>query len=170
MKKLSTLILSCLLIYSLIFVAACPQKSVTRQAAEASFQLAGTINDAQKALESAFRQNIIGAETAKRLNDQLRVANEGSIKLTAAIKILRETFPSGNLPQNKIDALNLILSDEIITPVLQILDELKIVDSSKTPALFAAISSVKSLIVVISAAFSQKSRAMRILERSEIYV
>lgn len=168
MKKLTTLILSCLLIYTLVLTTACPKKSAIRRANEASFQLAGTINDAQKALENAYAQGIVTNETALKLNYQLRIANEGSQKLTVALRALRTEFPNGELPANKIEFLNQVLSDEIITPVLRILDELKIVDGSKTPALLAAISSIKSLIVIISAAFPQKSAQMEILERRKL--
>ena len=158
--------LSLLIIYAAFVNLACPQKTAIRKASEASFQLAGSINDAQKAVESAFDGQIIGKATAIKLNDSLRRANDGSVKLTNAVDALRKLYADGApLPQTKLDVLNLILSDEVITPLLQILDELKIVSASRAPALFAAIASVKTLVIVISSAFPAKSSVSLQLER-----
>ena len=164
--------LTLLVIYAAAFNLACPQKSAIRRANEASYQLAGSINDAQKAVEQAFNQHIIGTDSAIRLNGYLKTANDGSIRLTQAVETLRQIYSDpAQIPRTKLDALNLILSEQIITPVLRILDELKIVGADKAPALFAALGAVKTLIVVIAAAFPGHSNAVSELNRRNfIYV
>ncbi|HXG85778.1 MAG TPA: hypothetical protein VNI84_17295 [Pyrinomonadaceae bacterium] len=170
MENLIKTIVSLTVIYAVILTCACPQKSAIRRANEAGYQLAGAINDAQKAVEAAYDARAFSRETAIKLNTHLRTANHGSARLNDAIRAARQIAGGGAaLPQSKIDALNLIFSEQVITPILEILNELKITNAGRAPALFAAIQSVKTLILVISSAFPQKSSAVIKLEGSEIY-
>lgn len=150
MKKFFT---SLLIIYSL-FLTACPKETAVRKAAKASFELSGITLDVINATSKAYDAGIIGLAA----KDRLAAAEK---KIAAGGKHFNELLTgfmaqsSNNLTADQITILNQIFSNEVVTPFLQILQELGAISLDQVAYLQTAIAALRSAILVISGTFAE---------------
>lgn len=149
MKKTFT---TFLIIYTL-FLCACPKETAIRKASKASFQLSGLTIDAVNATAKAFDAGIIDLSTKDKLADSLKLIAIGGKRFNNTLEIfVRES--GENLPTTKIEILNRIFSEEIVTPFLEILQKVKIISAAKAEYLVIAINSLRAAILLISDGFT----------------
>lgn len=157
------------IIAACLLTTACPKAKTLRVSYKASYRLAGTINDAQIAVEQAYNSGAISNALARRLNDDLKIANGGAKYLTETVESLKKSYgDSKHIPAGALDNLNIILSNEVVTPILRVLNALGLVSGDKAPYLLAAIASIKTLIIAVSASFPSKTASLIRLENAEV--
>jgi len=150
MKK----IISLILVYSLcLLMTACPKETAIRKAAKASFELSGLTVDAIAATAKAYNENLISLETKDKIAAPLKVIAVGGKKFNEALK--RFYAESGeNLPADKLGILKLIFSTELVAPLLEILQELKVVSADRAAYLLSAVNALQAVILIISNGFA----------------
>jgi uncharacterized BrkB/YihY/UPF0761 family membrane protein len=145
MKKFLTVML---IIYSL-FLTACPKDTAVRKAAKASYELSGITLDVIHATEKAYNAGIIGLAAKDRLAGfEKHVATGGKHFNDVLAGFIAQT--SGNLTADQVSILSKILSDEIVTPFLAILQELAVISLDQVAYLKTAIAALRTAILIIS--------------------
>lgn len=151
MKKVFTCLI---LIYSL-FLMACPKTAAVRKAAKASFEMAGIVKDVIAATGKVYDAGIINLATKDRLAAAEKRVASGGKHFNELLAGYIATDPSG-VPADKLAILNQIFSNEIVTPFLEILQELKVISPGTATYLTIAIDSLRAAILLISGAFAEQ--------------
>jgi hypothetical protein len=150
MKRFFTAIL---IVYSL-FLTACPKETAVRKAAKASYELSGITLDVIHTTEKAYAAGILSLAAKDRLAGyEKRVASGGKHFNDVLVAFNAQT--SGNLTADQLGVLNKILSDEIVTPFLAILQELAVVSLDQVAYLKTAIAALRTAILIISETVAQ---------------
>lgn len=150
MKRFFTALL---VVYSL-FLTACPKDTSVRKAAKASFELSGLTVDVINATKKAYEAGILSLAAKDRL-----ASYEGKLAIGGKhFNQVLEAFnaqTSGNLTADQVAQLSVILSDEVVTPFLQILQELGAITLDKVEYLRTAIAALRTAILIISETVAQ---------------
>lgn len=146
MKKL----LTCLLLIYSLFLMACPKETAVRKAAKASYELSGITLDVVKAVGKAYDAGIFSLAAKDRLAANLKTVIAGGQKFNAAV-----TAINGVPTDSQTSVLNQIFSDEVVTPFLAILQELKVLSPSQATYLHTAITALRAAILIISGVFAE---------------
>lgn len=165
MKKI---LLTLIVIYSLVFLLACPKETAVRRAAKASYSLSGLTIDATAATAKAFNAGLIDIQTKDKIANALKKISIGGKYFNQTLE--RFNVESGaELPADKIAVLNKIFSDEVVAPFLEILQSLKILSADKAEYLRLAINALRSAILTISNGFSSLNAKNIVIGEVNIY-
>jgi hypothetical protein len=150
MKRFFTALL---IVYSL-FLTACPKDTAVRKAAKASFELSGLTLDVINATGKAYEAGILSLAAKDRLAGYEKQVASGGKHFNDALAAFNAQT-SGNLSADQVKALSVILSAEIVTPFLQILQELGAVTLGQVAYLQSAIAALRTAILIISETVAQ---------------
>ncbi len=145
MKSFLTAIL---IVYSL-FLTACPKDTAVRKAAKASYELSGITVDVVNATKKAYDAGIIGLAAKDRLAGYEKTITSGGKHFNDVLSgYIAQT--AGNLTADQVKILNTILSDQLVTPFLAILQELALISLDQVAYLRTAIAALRTAILIIS--------------------
>jgi hypothetical protein len=157
-----------LVVFALLYcivLTACPKDTAVRKAARASYELAGLTHDAIAATERAYNDHILVKEQKDRIAVWLGTIAHGGVKFNQ-IATQINGVNANVTPTGTLNTLNLILSQEIAGPFLQILAELRALTAGQAVFLQAAIAALRTAILTISAVISQDTYQR--LQRSDL--
>lgn len=127
---------------------ACPKETAIRKAARASFELSGITLDVVKAVGKAYDERIISLATKDKLAGHLKLVISGGKKFNQSIEGLNA------LTTAQASVLNTIFSDEIVTPFLAILEEVRALTPAQADHVRTAIAALRAAILIISGTFA----------------
>lgn len=144
------------LIPTVAFASGCPtKKSQLEKAAKASFQVSGLTIDVLKATRKAYEENLIDLDTKNKMADSLKLLALGGEAFNNAVKgAVNEYGASGKIPLSKYQELNVLFSNQVVAPFLQISTESGLLSNTKATYLRVAIMALKATIVTIGKGFS----------------
>lgn len=146
MKKI---FIAAMLVYCLLLFG-CPKKSEAKKAAELSYQFSGLVLDLAKAAEKAFDSGLITLAQKDSAVTLIRGMNTGAKSFNV---LATELAASSEAPApDKLAVLNRILSNEVITPFLEVL---KLFTGVNVPFVTEAISAIRIAILTISGTLSE---------------
>jgi hypothetical protein len=149
MKKI---ILCLTLVYSMVFLTACPKETVLRRAAKASYSLSGLTVDVINATGKAYAAQLINLETKDRLARHLKTISIGGERFNQTLK--RYAEEGTEIPADKLLILNKIFSEEVVAPFLEVLNAIKLLSPEQSAYLNSAINGLRAAILIISGAFT----------------
>lgn len=167
MKKI---LLSLIVIYSMIFLLACPKKdTAVREAVKASYSLSGLTIDGIAATAKAYNAGIIDVQTKDKIANALKNIAIGGKRFNQTLeKYVQES--GENMPTDKIAILNKIFSDEVVTPLLEILQSMKILSADKAEYLRSAINALRAVILTIQNGFNSLNAGNNFIGEEKFYV
>lgn len=154
MKKI---LLSLIVIYSMVFLLACPsKKTAVREAVTASYSLSGLTVDGIAATAKAYNAGIIDTPTKDRIANALKTIATGGKRFNQILdKYAAEAADKNEMiPADKMEILNKIFSDEVVAPFLEVLQSMKILSADKAEYLRSAINALRAVILTIQNGFS----------------
>lgn len=168
MKKI---LLSVIVIYSLLLLTACPQETVVRRAAKASYELSGLTVDVINAVGKAYANNLIDIRTKDDLANKLKTLSVGGMKFN---QLLESALKDANgdetkVTPDKIQNLNKVFSDDVVMPFLEILQLAKVISPANVNYLHSAIAALRTAILTISLGFSSVRAGIKFTGEVNIY-
>lgn len=155
-------LLAALLIFTSLFHIACPKDSVVRKAARASYELSGLTRDVIAATGKAYDAQILTLDQKNQIARKLQMIAAGGARFNQ----IATAANNSNTNPSVITTLNLILSNEITAPFLEILQILGAISPTRADYLQVTLAALRTAILTISAAVSQNTHD-RFLNRSE---
>ncbi len=167
---MKTLFLTILIICSLILTA-CPKKSVIEKGADYSYRLAGIIGDMQTTTQEAYRTGKISLDTKNKIQTNLLTASKFGLEFNKELKAVSEKYGGDvtKIPKAEIAALDLYFSQNIITPVLRVIELVGLLSVEQVSYLQTALSALRTAILTISNAFGESSASFQMIGRLENY-
>jgi hypothetical protein len=150
MKK----ILSVFIVLWSLIMCGCPADSPTRKAAKASFELSGITLDVVNATAKAYDAGIISLAVKDKMAAAEKKIAEGGAHFNDLLAGFIKQYPNGQIPADKLGLLNSIFSGDIVTPFLQILEQIKVLSPTQAGYLSAAISTLRTALLVIAGVFA----------------
>lgn len=150
------------------FGFACNKQKTLSVAAEAAKDITGGTRDVIKAVGQAYDQKLITLEQKDHLADILLNIAKGGQRGVAAIDALEKSGVT-TLNGPNAEALSKIFTDEVVGPFLQLLTELGKLSDSSSAAIRAALVSVRTAIVLLSAKIGRADVIQQIQAREVLY-
>lgn len=131
--------------------AACPgpKDKSFKTVAEAAKDIGGGTRDVIKAVGEAYDKGLITTAQKDKFADLLRAIARGGKKGVDVLDTIQKAGLT-EVPADKQQALNLVFSDEVITPYLTLLTELGKLSETQSAAIRAALVVVRTAILLLS--------------------
>lgn len=169
-KFMKNKILSLLLIVAFVSIfTACP-KTVNKTAIEKGFNYSEKISNvvAQSAIAvgDLYDGKFISYETKEKIVLKLKLIQTNNERLLNVLRELKREF-KGDVPNERISALDVLFSQSVITPFAEILTEIGLLSKESAQKVYLAVAALKQIIFTISnyfGKFSSDSVSFRIGE------
>lgn len=156
MKKL----LISLLISGSMFLAGCNTPAI-QKAVKASGELASTIHDGIVAAGNLYDQHVISLTQKDKIAD-------GLVAISKAGKTFNDSvIAASKLPDKGVSQLPALAAqfDTVVTPFLNLLDELKLLSPAASATIATSIAALKTAIIIIAAALSGSGNSTASIDR-----
>jgi hypothetical protein len=148
-------------------LAGCGGEKTLAQAAEAAKDIGGGTRDVIKAVGEAYQKGLLTLAQKDRLAALLKAIAKGGEKGIDAIEALQKTQAS-TLTSDQRQQLTRIFDDEVVTPFLQLLQELGTLSGDASVAIRAALVSVRTAIVLLSSRIG-RADTIKAIEAREVW-
>jgi len=161
------ILLAAILIYSLIFVTACPTKSNLETAFNQSARVANLAETSALTVADLYKAGVINLETKDKIASKLRLVVDNGKKFHKALSKIAEKYKGNvnNLSSADKSALDLLFNQEVIAPFAEILTELRVLPENTAKQILTAIALLKTAILTISNIFGQGSFSYKFYSR-----
>ena len=149
MKKIVTALL---LIYSLVMLTACPQKSIT-EAKKQSSQIAVYANNGVEITRELFRSQIISIAQKDRIAEGFILLAKSGQTFDRTVKNIENAYGT-RPPKSEIERLFQVFNAEVVARFLDILRELKVVSADNRIGEVVAL--LQTAILAIAKVFGNK--------------
>ena len=149
MKKTITVLV---LIYSMVLLSACPQKSIG-EAKRQSSQIAVYANNGVEITRELFRNQIISLAQKDRIADGFILLAKSGQTFDLAVKNIENTYGT-RPPKSEIERLFKIFNAELVAKFLDILRELKVISADNR--IGEVIALLQTAILIIAKVFGNK--------------
>lgn len=165
-RSISVLLAATLLIYTCAGFA-CNRQNTLAQAAEAAKDIGGGVRDVIKAVGQAYDAKLITLEQKDQLAEILKAIAKGGQKGVDAIQKLQEQGVDIPTPDQRA-ILNRIFDDDVVAPFLNLLTRLGTLSNDQSIAIRAALTSVRTAIVLLSSRIG-RTDVIREIEAREVW-
>lgn len=164
MKKF---LLAAIVIYSLIFVTACPTKSNLEQAFNQSARVANLAETSALTVADLYRAGVINLETKDKIAKSLRLVVDNGKRFHEVLSKIKEKYKGdvNNFSAEDKSALDLIFNQEVIAPFAEILTELRVLPENAAKQILTAIALLKTAILTVSNIFGHGSLSYKFYAR-----
>lgn len=163
-------LLSMLVICSMFYLQACPKKETLKvQSAKLSYSFSGLTVDAINAVGKAYTEGKISVQTKDKWANKLKFIATGGKRVHQNLeKFINES--GANLPTDKAAIISKIFSDEVITPLLEILQDMKLMTADRAEYLRVAINALRTAILTVGSMLGSANIEVQKLEEVKNYV
>lgn len=138
---------------------ACPKENEFDKAAKTSLRIAQLTRDAVEATARAYNDGIISLETKDKMAMQLDRVIAGGRTFNAAVSVAYEKYKkTGDLSSKH--TLDILLTNEVVTPFLQFLELAKVVSPEQAPYLWTAINVLRTALLAIGSLLGENTQRM----------
>lgn len=151
-----------LVIIGSLLATGCPSRSDIVKGFKTSEGIAGTVELSATNVGDLFSAGIIPYEAKEQIIAGLRIVQKNGKRFHAEVDALAKQY-KGKLPDEKLKALDVLFSREVIAPFAEILVQVKLLSPEASEKVFAALIILRTAIFGIANIFGQ------ILSQSESF-
>lgn len=160
--KIFKIPIAVLVLFSVLFVIACPKKDAVRTAAKASYRLPGTTNDLIARIKLGVDRGIFTPAEARRFGEILEPITKAEVAFVQIAKTVERIYrETGSVPAHLSQELK-DKYDEIVNLFLDLLQFAGVLDASDRLFIETAVATVRLLLRTIGVGLGSEPTVKRL--------